>query len=154
MRLSNWLFPISLLAGPHCSNSLSPRDFPVVTTVSRAAFRAGETVEITVEVTNQTGSEQTMNANQCAPKFVVLRTDGIEVGPPGPSVCTLEAVNGTLLPGKKATFAFKWSGEASNPTNLPETKFLPPGAYRVQGFADVGRVGRVHGSIIDVMIQP
>jgi len=153
MRLSHWLFPISLLAGPRCSNSLSPRYFPVVTTVSRAAFRAGETVEITVEVTNQTGSEQKINANQCPPKFFVRRADGIVVGP-GSYVCSLPLITETLPPGAKATFAFTWGGESSNPTNLPETNFLPPGAYRVQGFAAVAGVGRVDGSIIDVMIQP
>jgi hypothetical protein len=153
MRLSHWLVPIALLAGPQCSNGLSPRDFPVVTTVSRAAFRAGETLEITVEVTNQTGSEQKINANQCPPKFMVLRADGIVVGP-GSYVCSLALITETLLPGAKATFAFKWSGEASNPTNLAETTFLPPGAYRVQGFAAVAGVGRVDGSIIDVIIQP
>jgi hypothetical protein len=153
VRLSNWLLPISLLAGAQCSNGLGPENFPVVTTVNRPAFRIGEGVDITVEVINQTESTQDINANQCPAKFLVLGADGSIVGP-GSSVCTLAAITLHLPPGQKAAFTFGWRGEARNPNSFSEIKFLPPGPYRIQGFAAVGGVGRVDGSIIDVVIQP
>jgi hypothetical protein len=142
---------MSLFAA-QCPKGVGPQDFPVVTRVSREDLRAGDTLQITVEMTNRTESTQSINANQCPPQFVVLREDGAVVGPAAVP-CVASAINATVPPGETVRMAFTWRGEM-NTSNPAERTFLQPGAYRIQGFALVSGVGRVNGPGVDVVIHP
>lgn len=110
----------------------SPRgDLEVGTTVAPSVFRVGQTVTVTVVVTNRADQSRTIETNVCEP-FQVMTAGGTVVGP-AVRICTAMSVAKTLMPGEQYVFTRAWSGDARGAGPTAPTTFLAPGTYVVNG---------------------
>jgi hypothetical protein len=127
------LYPLAILALAACGSSSAPTgDLEVVTTVSPAAFRVGESVTVTVGIINRSDAPRTIDANGCPSPFIVTTTDGTIVAP-AEQICSLGAVTKTLAPGERYERTENWTGRArAGDIHAPAT-FLSPGSYVVRG---------------------
>ena len=117
---------VLLLAALACSDTTSP-DFGLNVDASLSAntIRVGESVIVTVSVTN-TSVKTARVTTGCPGPFLVLDTTGDLVIPPSPP-CGLALMEvAEIPPGESHTYSIKW--DASN-----FGAFLPPGTYRIQG---------------------
>lgn len=95
-----------------CSSATSPTaDLGVVTTLSRAEFRAGDAIDVSITVTNHGTASRELNIATCPDPFIVTTEDGTVVGP-ALRGCTLELRTRDLRPGESFTYALLWLGDA------------------------------------------
>jgi Intracellular proteinase inhibitor len=100
-----------------------------VVNVSPTEFKAGETVNVTVQAHNPTAEPIRLHfASGCLVGFSIKASDGTIVGPTG-IICTANAPTLVLGPGEDIAQTFDWDGRA-------RTGFgpaLPPGEYHITG---------------------
>src|SRR5450756_1841833 len=112
----------------------SPRaDLEVTTSVTPSVFRVGQTVNVTVVVTNRADQPRTIETNVCEP-FQVTTPGGAVVGPAA-RICTAMSIPKTLVPGEQFVFTTTWSGDARTAGPGSPAAFLAPGTYMVHGLA-------------------
>ena len=122
-----------MLAACH-GQPTSPRaDLEVSTSVTPSVFRVGQTVTVTVVVTNRADQSRTIETNVCEP-FQVRTPGGTVVGPAA-RICTAMSMSKTLVPGEQYVFTTTWSGDARGAGLSSPAAFLTPGTYVVQGLA-------------------
>jgi hypothetical protein len=96
-------------------------------------FRVGETVTVTVVVTNRAAQSRTIETNVCEP-FQVTTASGTVVGPAA-RICTASSIQKTLVPGEQFVFTRTWSGDARGAGPSAPAAVLAPGTYLVRGLA-------------------
>ena len=112
----------------------SPRaDLEVTTSVTPSVFRVGQTVNVTVVVTNRADQPRTIETNVCEP-FQVTTAGGTVVGPAA-RICTAMSIPKTLVPGEQFVFTRTWSGDARGAGPNAPVAFLAPGTYMVHSMA-------------------
>ena len=112
----------------------SPRgDWEVSTSVAPSVFRVGQTVTVTVVVTNRADQSRTIETNVCE-LFQVMTAGGTVVGPAA-KYCAASSFPKTLVPGEQFVFATTWSGDALLAGPTRPIVFLAPGTYVVNGLA-------------------
>jgi hypothetical protein len=111
----------------------------VTASVSRASFRAGDTVTVLVTVFNRSGRPQTIGGNGCGFLFFQVTTpEGSVVGPNG-LLCSAILIPKTLAPGEQYSSTQSWNGTAFGNGPGAPLPMLTPGTYFVVG--EVGTYG-------------
>lgn len=125
-------FAILVLAMVACSKSTAPsRGLETSTNVAPATFRAGDAVNVTVDVTNRSDQPRTIETNPCPDPFVVTNLAGVIVAP-SERICSAVSMPRTLAPGEQYVFTQRWSGDARGPTPIAAAVILAPGTYSVR----------------------
>jgi hypothetical protein len=126
---------VLLLAG--CSRDITAPTTALLVTasVSRASFRAGDTVTVLMTVFNRSGRPQTIGGDGCGfLRFEVTTPDGSVVGPDG-LLCSMILITKTLAPGEQYSSTQSWNGTASGNGRGTPLQMLTPGTYFVVGRA-------------------
>jgi hypothetical protein len=122
-----------MLVACHGQPTSPSGDLEVSTSVAPSVFRVGQTVTVTVVVTNRADQSRTIETNVCEP-FHVMTAGGTVVGPAA-RFCTASSLQKTLVPGEQFVFTTTWSGEARGAGPTSPAAFLAPGTYVVHGLA-------------------
>ncbi|MGE5731113.1 MAG: BsuPI-related putative proteinase inhibitor [Gemmatimonas sp.] len=118
------LIILGLIGVVACQHVTSPQaDVEVSARLSSAEFRAGDTVRLTVTVTNRGEVIRELNTAECPAPFVVTTENGAEVGP-AEHACTLQLAMKTLAPGESFIYTVPWSGDARSAPRLPPGRYL------------------------------
>ena len=127
------LYGVLLLAA--CSRDITaPTPALLVTaSVSRTAFRVGDTVSVLVSVFNRSAQPQTIGGSGCGLLgFEITTPDGTVVGP-NPIPCIAILILKTLAPGEQYSETQSWNGSAIETVTDPPPRSLTPGTYFVVG---------------------
>jgi hypothetical protein len=106
---------IGLFGIVSCGSAVSPREIGLATTVqlSRPAFRAGDSIEVTTTIVNRGAEPQNVNTDSCPFAFIVTNASGDEVGPDtAVRDCFPFARLRALAPGEQLVFTNYWAGSA------------------------------------------
>jgi len=120
-----------MLVACHGQPTSPSGDWEISTTVAPSVFRVGQTVTVTVVVTNRADQSRTIETNVCEP-FQVTTPGGTVVGP-ATRICDAMSRPKTLVPGEQFVFTTTWSGDARGAGPTSPTAFLAPGTYVVHG---------------------
>ena len=122
-----------------------PQPLTVAASVDRPVFRLGDTVIVTIDVSNPGTRTTTLETDFCPVlPFVVTTLAGVMVGPDFvTSGCLLIGGTVSLPPGAHRTFVTKWAGSAlrdapSNPVSLAPGEYLLRGRLRPDDVAGEG----------------
>ena len=97
--------------------------------VDPSSFRVGDTVTVTVVVTNQGIYSRSIDTGLCPPRFTV-RTPSDEIVAPGYRICSGLYSPKTLEAGGRHTFSYLWNGDALGAAPAV-IGVLSPGTYYV-----------------------
>jgi len=122
-----------MLVACHGQPTSPKADLEVSTSVTPSVFRVGQTVTVTVVVTNRADQSRTIETNVCEP-FQVTTAGGAVVGPAA-RICTAMSMPKTLVPGEQFVFTTTWSGDARGAGPGSPAAFLAPRTYLVHGLA-------------------
>jgi hypothetical protein len=150
-----FVLPFLFLAG--CEDSAPhPENWAVTTSISRTAFKAGDTVTVTVTVTNIGPDAGAINSKGCPLPFEVMPAGTLTVVGPQDVVCTTEQRFATLAPGESFSYHTVWDGKGrtANRAFGDPVVLLSQGDYMVQGIAptDAGLVAS--GNSLGFVILP
>ncbi len=101
----------------------------VVAAAAPGAYAAGETVPVTVALTNVGTQPVTLPWNPCSLGFVVARDDFLPLYNSSFAPCAPAAANLTLAPGGSADVALAWGQILENGTQVPESS-----TYILEGY--------------------
>jgi hypothetical protein len=129
------LYGVLLLSACHRDITAPTTALLVTASVSRASFRAGDTVTVLVTVFNRSGQPQTIEGDGCGFLFFEVTTpDGSVVGPNG-RLCSMILIPKTLVPGEQYSSTQSWNGTAFGNGPGASLPMLTPGTYFVVGQA-------------------
>ena len=142
---------VALLAVAGCQSATGPRQLVSVSlTVDQTTLKPGDSVLVTVNITNESPGPVTISGSFCPPPFVVRNAAGAVVGPAA-SICPTVLTVRTLAPRQTIVLHTAWRGDASVP-GITGTAFVAPGTYALQG-----RVGAADGLVesapVSVVVQ-
>lgn len=140
-RLPRFGLPLALaaLAATGCGDSATgPADDLTVTAgVAPTTFRAGDSVTITVTVTNAGPRTRSIVAQPCDDPFTVTAADGT-VLPAVPRICALALVPPReVAPGGSVTITRDWRGDVGSTAGGSLGASIAPGRYTLRGFVHV-----------------
>lgn len=136
-----WMI-LALLAAACSSPTSASRDLTVETRVSTPIARPGDTVTVSVVVTNHGKRVRSVAHHECPESFVVATLGGTIVGPAEKLCAAIGYLPKELAPGEALTITAPWVGDALAGEVRWPAWLLPPGAYRIHGrvFTDGGVV--------------
>ncbi len=129
--------------GAGCRSATEPSTSVLVVTVepSRATFVRGDTIHLTVTVSNPTASEVTVSgSSSCLLAFRALDAQG-RVLAASDRICTMDLSHATVPAHGTLIRALVWNGNAASGEG-PLAQ-VPPGEYRVVGVLNTDEGERV-----------
>ena len=131
------------LTGPSVHSTPAPINptspIALSTMVSSAELALGDSVMITVTLTNVSDTTVTLNLSACSSPFVVTTRSGRAVGPDvADAVCPAVLIVDRLAPSESVSIPRTWDGTLVPPFNEHQPVF--PGDYLVRGSGVYGPV--------------
>ncbi len=138
-----------IVSSPAPASATSP--IALTTSVSSSVLAPGDSVTITITVTNVADTTVTIGWGLCSSLFVVSTRSGRAVGPDVAGlVCPPVLFTATLAPNESMSLPATWSGMLSGAVSAQETWYgilnggmrgrIPAGNYLVRGGAAFGPV--------------
>ena len=140
---------LALSAG--CAEAVSGPHTGLATTVhlSQTSFHLGDSIAVTVTLVNAADTVQSVIADPCFGTFVVLSTNGQQIGPGTVRDCFTTSPHAVLSPGDSVSFSEHWNGSMIPRSSAAE--FVPPGRYFVRGVLSGLVVDRAQTVSVDVL---
>jgi hypothetical protein len=128
-----WLLPLFALASCGDPTAPIPRNLVLTAGVSRATVRSGDSVTVTVTVSNVGTTSEDVQGNWCIEQpFVVTTLDAKPVASGTDRLCSADLLIVTIRPGKSLVLTSVWNAITRVGTSTAQAK-LPTGKYLITG---------------------
>ena len=151
MQIQKLLSVVAIAALAGCSDAASPGDLAVSITPSASLIKAGDSITVSVTVTNVGDREHTIEGSGCPRLFRVYELEGDVI--PRPELCSLSSKPIRLVRGDSYTLNYRWVAETFTYTDGTVLRTpLPAGSYTFRGQVYSGEFGPISAGTTSIYV--